>query len=537
MHKITMACLGLAALLAVGCGDSPSQKTGSNAGSDTTLVAQLDSSTENWRPDFHFTPPKNWTNDPNGLVYYQDEYHLFYQYNPFDKVWGHMHWGHAVSKDLMQWEHLPVAIAEDTAMIFSGSAVVDLNNASGFSTSPNKSCLVAFYTAHRIRDPKNPDDYTQNQHLAFSNDQGRTWTKYAKNPIIDLGKKDFRDPDVFWHAPSQQWVMLVQLSQEKKTLFYGSKNLKDWSKMSEFGPEGNTAIIWECPELVELAVENEPGKKKWAFLLSSAGPYQGYQGMQYFVGNFDGKGFKNDNPKDKALYVEYGRDFFAAIGFNNLPDGRNVLLGWASNWAYANHTPTGPWRNGMAVPRTLALRKTPEGYRLIQRPVKELADLRKTPVVITDQAVGAAGLAVDPQAAGSVLEISVEIAAGDAQKFGIEVFKGTGEATLIGYDVATQQLYIDRAKSGVISFKDNVAGSSQIPTLDQAPLKLVDGKLRLHILLDRSMVEVFANDGLVAMTNVVFPKADSQGIAFFAEGGSAQVLKAEIWPLGSAAKQ
>jgi sucrose-6-phosphate hydrolase SacC (GH32 family) len=528
---IFFACLLAGGLLGACERGSNQQQAQGNQATDSAAVPKVAQATENWRPAFHYAPPEHWTNDPNGLVYYQGEYHLFFQHNPFDKVWGHMHWDHAVSKDLLHWENLPVAISEDTAMIFSGSVVVDPTNASGFCTSPDQSCLVAFYTAHRIRDPKNPDDYFQNQHVAFSNDRGRTWTKYAKNPVVDLGKKDFRDPDVFWHAPSQQWVMLVQLSQEKKTLFYGSKNLRDWAKLGEFGPEGNTSIIWECPELVELAVENEPGKKKWAFLLSSAGPYPGYQGMQYFVGKFDGKTFKNDNPKDQALYVEYGRDFFAAIGFNNLPDERKVLLGWASNWAYANHTPTHPWRNGMAVPRELALRKTQDGYRLVQRPVREVASLRKSLFSLANQAIGPAGLDLGPSASGSVLELVLEISAGDAKKFGVQVFKGPDEATVIGYDVAPQQLYIDRGKSGVVAIQDNVAKQPHLPSLDQAPLRLENGKLRLHLLLDRSMVEVFANDGQVAMTNLVFPKPQSTGVALFSEGGSAQLVKAEVWRL------
>lgn len=470
-----------------------------------------DSTTVHLRPQFHFSPKKFWTNDPNGLLYHDGEFHLFFQHNPFEKVWGHMHWGHAVSEDLLHWEELPVAIVEDTAMIFSGSAVVDKNNTAGFG----ENAFVAFYTAHRILDPANPDVYRQTQHMAYSTDKGRTWTKYDKNPVIDLGKKDFRDPKVFWHEESRQWIMAVNLPEERKTQFYGSKNLKNWELLSEFGPEGNTAIPWECPDLFSLPVENEPGRQKWILLISAEGPYPGFQGMQYFVGEFDGKRFKNDNPPDHALYLDYGRDYFAAVTFNHAPNNRRVLLGWLSNWAYANQVPTHPWRNGMAIPRMLYLRKEPEGYRLLQQPIETVNYLAKSATRHLNMELQRVGeLTVGNRDKGSDLyDIEGTFEFADDAVFGFKIFKSEKEETVIRYDAARKTLYLDRSKSGNVSFSPNFT------VLDSVRIDTQGDKLKLRVLFDRSTVEVFAQDGRYVMSNAVFPSKESRGVVAFAEKG------------------
>jgi sucrose-6-phosphate hydrolase SacC (GH32 family) len=500
--KIKTHFLGLLALVAtVAC--NPSAKEGAQSDQPT------DSTTTHLRPQFHFTPQKFWTNDPNGLLYHDGEFHLFFQHNPFDKVWGHMHWGHAVSRDLMHWEELPIAIAEDTAMIFSGSAVVDKNNAAGFG----ENAFVAFYTAHRILDPANPDVYIQTQHIAYSTDKGRTWTKYDKNPVIDLGKKDFRDPKVFWHEESKKWIMAVNLPNEHKTQFYGSTNLKNWDLLSEFGPEGNIAIPWECPDLFSLPVENEPGKQKWVLLISAEGPYPGFQGMQYFIGEFDGKRFKNDNPADKPMYLDYGRDYFAAVTFNHIPNERRVMLGWISNWAYANQVPTHPWRNGMAIPRMLYLRKEADGYRLLQQPVEMVNDMAKLStrhLNIELQRIGE--LVVGNQdKGGDLYDIEGVFEFANDAVFGFKIFKSETEETVIRYDAARKMLYLDRSKSGDLSF------SPKFTTLDSVAIDTQGGNLKLRVLFDRSTVEVFAQDGLYAMSNVVFPSEKSRGVVVFAE--------------------
>ena len=247
--------------------------------------------TERYRPQYHFTPAVNWMNDPNGMVYYNGEYHLFYQYNPFGDTWGHMSWGHAVSRDLVHWEHLPVALAEeDGVMIFSGSAVVDWNNTSGFGEE-GRPPLVAVYTGHHTSGER------QDQRIAYSTDSGRTWTKYEGNPVLDRAMKDFRDPKVFWYEPDEKWVMVLARPHEHKVQLYSSPDLKSWTHLSDFGPAGAVNGIWECPDLFELPVDGDPGNTKWVLVvnLNPGGPAGGSAG-QYFVGHFDGERFTADTP-------------------------------------------------------------------------------------------------------------------------------------------------------------------------------------------------------------------------------------------------
>src|SRR6266700_6454979 len=321
---------------------------------------------EPFRPQFHFTPARNWTNDPNGLVWYKGEYHLFYQYNPFGDTWGHMSWGHAISRDLIHWKHQPLAIPEDEHnMIFSGSCVIDKNNSSGFAMKRGQAPMVAIYTAHIIPDKTKPDDYLQNQHIAYSLDQGKTWTKYSGNPILDLHKKDFRDPFVFWYTAKKKWVMCTVLPHEHLVQFYGSPDLKTWTHLSDFGPAGDTTDIWECPGITQVPVTGQPRKSKWVLFNSQQ------TAMQYFVGEFDGTSFHNENPPRVILRPDYGPDYYAAVLYNNLPSGHApVLLGWANNWQYAQSIPTAPWRSAMALPRTLALTKKEDAWLLLQQPVE-----------------------------------------------------------------------------------------------------------------------------------------------------------------------
>jgi fructan beta-fructosidase len=320
-------------------------------------------------------------NDPNGMVYYDGEYHLFYQHNPFGDKWGHMSWGHAVSPDLVHWEHLPVAIPESNGvMAFSGGAVVDWNNTSGFGRE-GKPPLVAIYTGHR--------EANQSQYIAYSNDRGRTWTMYHGNPVLDIGRKDFRDPKVFWHEPQRRWVMVVALPDQHKVSFYSSPDLKQWSHLSDFGPAAAVGGIWECPDLFELAVDGDPTNTRWVLIVSlNPGSISGGSGMQYFVGHFDGTRFTADSPApgittagmplDSVRWADYGKDFYAAVSWSDVPreDGRRLWLGWMNNWQYAQDIPTSPWRSVQSLPRTLALRTTSQGIRMVQQPVMELQQLR-----------------------------------------------------------------------------------------------------------------------------------------------------------------
>ena len=389
---------------------------------------------EPYRPLFHFTPAKNWTNDPNGPIFYKGEYHLFYQYNPFGNEWGHMSWGHAVSRDLVHWQHLAVAIAEDQGiMIFSGSTVVDWHNSSGLCTgsAEDPSCLVAIYTGYT-----GPQQF---QNLAYSNDNGRTWTKYSGNPIIDLHLKDFRDPKVFWHEVTQKWIMLTALSPEHKLRFWGSTDLKHWTALSDFGPAGAVGGVWECPDLFELPIEGEAGQARWVLNVNlNPGGFAGGSGDQYFIGQFDGTTFTNENSKDVTLWSDYGKDFYASTSFADIPksDGRRIWLGWLVNWEYAGKVPTSPWRGLQSIPREVKLRRTADGIRLVQEPISELHRLRARHTSLARQSVTATNRSLQSKGVhGDALEIEVEIDPVGASEVGLRVRKGPAEETLIGVDM------------------------------------------------------------------------------------------------------
>ncbi len=452
---------------------------------------------EPFRPQFHFTPAIHWMNDPNGLVYYKGEYHLFYQFNPFGNRWGHMSWGHAVSKDLVRWQHLPLAIPEEKdTMIFSGSCVVDHNNSSGFAKQPGEIPMVAIYTAHI-------EGKNQSQHIAYSLDDGRTWTKYNANPVLDLGKKDFRDPKVFWYAPQQKWVMAVVLPIEKQAQFYSSKNLKEWQLMSSFGPAGDTTGIWECPDLFEVPVKNEPGKTKWV-LMHSPAPY-----MQYFVGEFDGNTFTSDNPAAKIYRPDYGPDYYAAIVYNNLPAGHKpVSIGWINNWNYAQDIPTTPWKSAMSLPRELTVQKINNEWILMQRPVPAINSLRGTSFTAKNMVVTGSKLL---PVKGQMIEINVEMIVANGSQGGVRLAVKADKYIEIGYDAAKQVVYIDRSKAGDASFHPAFAKQSRYETALQA----MNGKISLQVYFDKSIVEVFANNGQAALTAQLFPGAGEEAIQLF----------------------
>lgn len=476
------------------------------------LFSQRAAYQEPFRPQIHFSPARNWTNDPNGLVYFDGEYHLFFQYNPFGDRWGHMSWGHAVSSDLVRWHELPVAIPEENGvMIFTGSTVVDQRNTSGFCTG-GKPCLVAIYTGHK------PGLQTQN--LAYSNDRGRTWTKYAQNPVLDLHLADFRDPKVFWSESGKRWVMAVSLPNDHKVRFYGSADLKRWRTLSDFGPAGASGGQWECPELFELPVDGKPGQTGWVLKVGlNPGGLQGGSGEQYFVGQFDGTRFVNDNPPALTLWTDYGKDCYCALTFNNLPPAQSqVMIGWMNNWQYAADVPTTPWRGQMTAPRKLALRSGPDGPRLVQQPVDALRKLRKQHLVIDGR---------KPSVVESPYELESVISLGNVTEAGWKLAAADGTFTLLGFDRDKQELFVDRTHSGDIGF------NKDFPARTTAPLRLDGDQLRLHVLVDRSSIEVFAADGRIAMTNLVFPPPDARSIQFYSKGGQAGSVTADVWTLGS----
>ena len=480
------------------------------------LAGQPAPGMEPLRPRFHFTPARHFMNDPNGLVFYQGEYHLFYQHNPFGDRWGHMSWGHAVSRDMLRWEHLPVALAEeDGVMIFSGSAVVDRENSSGFcqASGGDRSCLVAIYTGH--------GKGRQTQNLAYSNDRGRTWTKYAKNPVIDLGLKDFRDPKVFWHAPGRRWVMVTVLPDQHKVRFFASPDLKAWTALSDFGPAGATGGVWECPDLFELPIENEPGRTRWVLDVDlNPGGVAGGSGDQYFVGTFDGTRFVADEPPTRTRWVDYGKDFYASLSFSDMPAGdrRRVWMGWASNWLYTNDEPTSPWRGVQSIPRTLTLRRGPDGLRLVQSPIAELETLRLTP-----QPAAITGRTTLPPSA----EIELRVVPGEWRETGIRLSNDAGEEVIVGIDRTPLEVFVDRRRSRRTPFHDAYPGRHA------GPVAWRDGGITLRVLFDRSVIEVFADGGETVITDRLFPSAPLDRIELLG-GPGARATAGTLWALRSA---
>ena len=807
------------------------------AGAGSTATAQTGSVTyqEPFRPQFHYTPAQNWMNDPNGLVYCKGEYHLFYQYNPFGDTWGHMSWGHAVSRDLVRWQELPLAIPEEgDELIFSGSAVVDRDNTSGLGTRENPA-MVAIYTSARPG--------SQAQSLAYSTDRGRTWTKYAGNPVLDIGSGEFRDPKVFWYAPSNQWIMAVVLATEHRVSFYASKNLKDWTHLSDFGPANAVGGVWEVPDLFQLPVDGNRKKTKWVLVVNiNPGGIAGGSAAQYFVGDFDGTRFTAENAgaytppagdvladfegadygawtttgtafgsepasgtlpgqqavsgfqgnglvnsfidfdssqgtltsppftigrdyinflvgggahvhdpaagdgtpplgdvladfegpdygswtatgdfagttphrggdgrigeqivdtffgipnngdpntgsivspeftinqdylnfeiaggnhpepgpgetavnlvvdgvvvrtatghdsgtlnwvawdlrdltgrqahieivdqatggwghvladhfvlsdvaakirsdetavnlivdgqvvrstagkesevldwaswnvgdlvgkdaqiqivdrnsggwghiladqlmfadapaqssEQRASWLDYGKDYYAAISWNDVPGDKRIMIGWMNNWQYANQIPTSPWRSAMSVPREVALRTIDGRVEVVQRPVAQLDKLRRGPSYrLHDATIPEGTRVLDGRGAtGKALDIVADFDVKTAENFGLKVRTGDGEETVIGYDVAAAELYVDRSRSGNIGFHRD------FPGIQRAPLTARNGEVKLRFLVDWSSVEVFANHGQRVITDQIFPSDSSQGVSLFSEGGTVKV--------------
>src|SRR3954453_10554255 len=803
-------------------------------------VAQQPAYREQFRPQFHFTTGKKVMNDPNGMVYYDGEYHLFFQHNPLGNQWGHMSWGHAVSTDLVHWKELPVAIGEERdEMIFSGSAVVDRLNTSGFGTVANPP-MVAVYTSAV------PGD--QYQSLASSTDHGRTWTKHGK--VLGDPDREFRDPRIFWYAAEQKWVMVAVKAVQHKVAIYESKNLKDWTHLSDFGPAGAVSGVWECPDLFPLALDGNPARTKWGMVVSlNPGGIAGGSGTQYFVGDFDGSRFMADDAPDytppggdvyenfespawgnwsttgnacgdhpaggnvppqggvsgyegdklansfhdedrgtgtltsppftitrpalnflvgggahahdpaaahgtpppgdvladfegpdygswtptgdfagttphrggdgrvgeqsvdtffgnpnngdpntgsivspeftinrdfldfeiaggnhpepgpgqtavnlvvdgqvvrtatgsdsgtlnwvawdlrglrgkqghieivdratggwghvladhfvlsdvaakirsdetavnllvdgqvvrstagkesealdwaswnvqdlrgkdaqiqlvdrstggwghvladqftfadapaqtaeqRSSWMDYGKDFYAAVTWNDVPDGRRIAIGWMNNWNYAGAIPTDPWRSAMSVPRELSLQTLDGQERLVQRPVRELRSLRGRRSFTQHHRTIPQGTTTLP-VRGKALEIKADLRIRSAQQAGLKVRTGNGEETVIGYDTQTDELYVDRTRSGRVDF------SRDFPGVQRAPLAARHGRVHLRILVDWSSVEVFADGGRRVITDQIFPSPESDGVELFADGGSAGLDRLKIRHLRS----
>jgi fructan beta-fructosidase len=438
---------------------------------------------EKHRPQLHFSPKEKWMNDPNGMVYYNGNYHLFYQYYPDSTVWGPMHWGHAISKDLIHWENLPIAIYPDSlGYIFSGSAVVDKDNTSGLGTKENPP-LVAIYTYHSNEGEKAGRNDFQTQGLAYSTDDGMTWKKYDKNPVLkNPGIRDFRDPKVSWYNKGKQWIMTLAVQDHIE--FWGSPNLTRWTKLGEFGKDkGAHGGVWECPDLVELPVEGSD-EKQWVLLVSinPGGPNRG-SATQYFVGDFDGKKFVQKLNLNDTTWIDYGPDDYAGVTWSNAPDNRKIFLGWMNNWDYGKEVPTERWRGATTIPREIALRKVGERLYVVSKPVEELQQL-----VVKDTA----------NQADSPLSILTGEFDDDTSEF-VKLSNTKAESLKIGWEKEGNRFYIDRTNAG------NTAFSKAFTTIAFCPRLARGDKIPFTIVTDVSSVEVFFDNGLSVMTATFFP--------------------------------
>jgi len=484
---------------------------------------------ERFRPRFHYSPAENWLNDPNGLVWYDGEYHLFYQYNPEGTDWGNMSWGHAVSPDLQRWEELPVAIAcSEKEQIFSGSIVVDHENTSGFGMAGNPA-MVAVYTSCY------PGTGLQAQSLAFSTDRGRTWTPYEANPVLDIGSNEFRDPKVFWYDEGGYWVMAVVLAVDHIVQFYRSDDLKDWQHLSDFGPANAVGGVWEVPDLFELPVDGDPENTKWVLVVNlNPGGIAGGSGAQFFIGDFDGKQFTAENivgegVRDLAAYdwLDYGADHYAVISFNDIPGGERVLIGWMNNWEYAGGIPTTSFRGSLSLPRTYRLATVNGQVRLIQQPVTSISSLREpnAGIELRDSLIQEGVTPLPERAHGDTLEIRAEFTLGSAERFGLHVRAGEHQRTVVGYDARSASLFVNRRASGAVEFHE------AFPGVHRGPLAAEGDLVRMTIYVDRASVEVFGGRGECVITDQIFPDGDSQAVSLFAEGGDVALRYLEVTPL------
>ncbi len=460
--------------------------------SSVSAQTGADPNSEPYRPIFHFSPRAHWMNDPNGLVFHDGVYHMFYQYYPESRVWGPMHWGHATSKDLIHWEEQKIALYPDSlGYIFSGSAVFDEFNSSNLGKN-HKASLVAIFTQHNPAGEAAGLDNFQYQSLAYSSDEGKTWTKYAHNPVLkNPGLKDFRDPKVIWYPLGKKWVM--SLATGDHVTFYSSHDLRTWSKESEFGQEiGAHGGVWECPDLFPI---DHNGKQVWVLLVSfNPGAPNGGSGTQYFLGDFDGNVF---TPSDTTTrYIDYGPDNYAGVTFSNT-GRRRILIGWMSNWQYAQVVPTDPWRSAMTIPRELDVKDVEGQLYLTSNPIAELSGRMKEP-----KQIGSVNVKkeydLSPKIDFRSATFSLQLTDAEAKDFSIVLDNEVGDEMVIGFDIKSNQYYIDRTKSGKIDFEAGFGKRSFAP-------RIASGPINLTLIADMTSVELFADGGLTNMTGIFFP--------------------------------
>lgn len=474
------------------------------------------SNRETYRPVYHHTPVYGWMNDPNGMFYKDGVYHLYFQYNPYGSMWGNMTWGHSTSTDLTHWTYEGTAIVPDAwGAIFSGSCVVDKDNTAGFG----KGAVVAFYTSAK----STPWGDIQSQSMAYSLDNGKTFIKYEHNPILTSTERDFRDPKVFWYAPGKHWVMMLAVGQEMQ--IYSSGNLKEWKKESSFGAmQGAHGGVWECPDLVEVAVEGSK-EKKWVLIcnLNPGGPFGG-SAAQYFVGSFDGKKFVNESPT-QTKWLDWGKDNYATVTWSNAPAGRCIALGWMSNWQYANNVPTTQYRSANTLARDLTLYRVGGELYLKSKPSPEIkkarAEEKKIPTFEVKGNYEVASLLADNKGA---YEIEMTIENKGTSKIDFSLMNEKGEKVAMYYDVVRKQFVMDRSASGIVGF------SRDFPAVTVAPVRNTD-QIHLRLFIDRSSVEAFGEEGEYVMTNLVFPAEPYNRMVFSSDKGSYIVKSMNVYRL------
>lgn len=471
---------------------------------------------EKFRPVYHHTPVYGWMNDPNGMFYKDGVYHLYFQYNPYGSMWGNMTWGHSTSTDLVHWtdEGTPI-VADAWGTIFSGSCVVDKDNTAGFG----KGAVIAFYTSAK----PSPWGDVQSQSMAYSLDNGKTFTKYEHNPILTSSERDFRDPKVFWYAPGKHWVMMLAVGQEIQ--IYSSPNLKDWKKESSFGTmQGAHGGVWECPDLVEVPVEGTK-EKKWVLIcnINPSGPFGG-SATQYFVGHFDGKVFVNESPT-LTKWMDWGKDNYATVTWSNAPAGRCIALGWMSNWQYANNVPTTQYRSTNTIARDLTLYKVDEELYLRSKPSAEIEKARGKKINLPAFKVSGIheveSLLTDNNGA---YELDMIIENAGSSKIAFSLVNGKGEKVSMYYDVVRKQFVMDRSVSGVVDF------SRDFPAVTVAPVDNTD-TIHLRLFVDRSSIEAFGEDGKFVMTNLVFPAEPYNKLIFESEENGYTVKSLDVYRL------
>ncbi len=513
---------------------------------DTTI-------TDYYRPSYHFTPLYGWMNDPNGMVYKDGEYHLYFQYNPYGSKWGNMHWGHAVSRDLIHWEHLDPAIARDpVGHIFSGSSVVDKKNTAGFG----KDAIIAIYTNNSV-------NHDEVQCIAYSNDNGRTFTKYEGNPVLTPfdGLKDFRDPKVFWYEKDKCWFMIV--SADKETRFYKSKNLKKWDYVSAFGKGlGQQPCQYECPDFFQLPVNGDEKNKKWVMTMNiNPGCWFGGSATEYFVGDFDGKNFTCPDANE-VKWLDWGKDHYATVTFSNT-GSRVLAITWMSNWQYANLTPFKQNRGANGLPRELKLYEKNGKYYISEDVAPEALALRKSTKELGSQTVeGEKTFAGATSGMEGAFEIEADVTADANGIAGIELYNNKRERTLIYIDMKEGKVVMDRTESGLTDFgkqsvphdielawdKQRAAEGKQPARIENsinykndfalatwAPLSLCqEGKKTFHldIFADKSSIELFVDGGRIAMTNLMFPVAPYENVRLYSQDGKAEFQNMKIHTLG-----